>query len=230
MVIEAEVIPGVRVEEGPFGEYTGHSAHRGKSPLARIKCITHRRNPIHTMANMGKPWDDCAVPESLLRSAVAKERLVRAHIPVKSVYYHFGLTPVVSVKPKPGVHKQILATMLSAPRLIQFGVVFVEEDVDVTDLQDVFWAISTRMHPKSYQTVDNIAANPLCPFLTPEERTTMETSIWMMPASLPHSWSEEYRRDHASVSDFAQGWTRDIQDKVLSRWREYGYSDKNRNG
>jgi hypothetical protein len=82
------------------------------------------------------------------------------------------------------------------------------------------------MHPKSCQTVDNIAANPLCPFLTPEERTTMETSIWMLPASLPHTWSQEYRRARASIADFAQGWTPDIQAKVLSRWREYGYGDK----
>jgi len=86
MVIEAEILPGERVDEGPFGEYTGHSAHRERSPLARVTCITHRKHPIHTMANMGKPWDDSAANMCITTPAQAKNRLEAHGVPVKSVY------------------------------------------------------------------------------------------------------------------------------------------------
>jgi 4-hydroxy-3-polyprenylbenzoate decarboxylase len=225
IVIEAEVMPGERTEEGPFGEYTGHTAHRGLTPLARVRCITHRNNPVFTMANMGKPWDDSAPALSILLSALAKDRLESHGVPVKSVYYHAPSTAVVvSISQRPGAAKRVVSVLTSGHRMvIGPGIVIVDEDVDVTNLEDVWWAVTTRMHPERFEVFKGVSANPLIPYLTPEERANRETSLWIMNATFPSSWSPEYRKTHTQVADFKNAWSEDVRRKVVERWAEYGY-------
>jgi phenylphosphate carboxylase alpha subunit len=225
LVIEAEIRPGERTEEGPFGEYTGHTAHFGMMPLARVKCITHRKDPIFTMANMGKPWDDSAPAMSILLSAVATDRLEAHGVSVKSVYYHAPATAVVvSVKPTPGLVKRIVSVLTSGHRvLIGPGIVIVDEDVDVTNLEDVWWAVTTRMHPERFEVFSGVSANPLIPYLTPEERKCRETSLWVMDATFPYNWSDEYRHAHTRVADFKNAWSDELRRRVVERWSEYGF-------
>lgn len=226
MVIEAEVLPGERADEGPFGEYTGHSAHRGKLPLARVKCITHRKNPIHTLANMGKPYDDYASVAYLMTAAAAKNRLdEHGIVGVKSVYYYVPGSAVVSLKPGPGVQRNIVSALQAGPRMLAVGIVFVDEDVDVTNIEDVWWAISSRMRAENYEVVKNAAANLLFPWLTPEQRRTKEANVWVMDATFPHDWSPEYRAEHTGIADFQHAWSESTQRKILARWKEYGYED-----
>src|SRR3990170_3698448 len=43
IVLEGKVLPGVRRDEGPFGEYTGYRASdRGARPVVEVSAITHR--------------------------------------------------------------------------------------------------------------------------------------------------------------------------------------------
>lgn len=225
MVIEAEIVPGSEADEGPFGEYTGHAAHRGKAPLARVTCITHRRNPIHALANMGKPYDDFATIAYVTMPAVAKNRLEANGIDVKGVYHYVPGVAAISVKPQPGLHRRIISTLLSSHRLAQCGVVFVDEDVDVTDIEDVWWAICTRMNPERYEVVRNVPVNLLWPWLTPQERELREAGLWVMDASFPADWPAEYREKHTAAADFANAWSDSTKQSVLGRWREYGYED-----
>ena len=46
VIIEGEIIPYERADEGPFGEYIGYVHGRYPMPLMRITAITHRKNPI----------------------------------------------------------------------------------------------------------------------------------------------------------------------------------------
>ncbi len=225
IVIEAEVLPGERVDEGPFGEYTGHSAQRGQTPVARVTCITHRRDPISTMANMGKPWDDSAIPGAVTSAALAKNRLEAHGIEINSIYYYVPAIAVISLRPRAGLQKQVIATLLSGERKVMEGMVFVDEDVDVTNVEDVWWAICSRMNPSNYEVVRGVPANPLCPSLTPLERECHESSLWVMDATIPYHWSQQYREDHTKVSDFTHGWSEETKRKILARWKDYGYGD-----
>jgi phenylphosphate carboxylase alpha subunit len=225
MIIEGEVIPNERIDEGPFGEYTGHSAHRERTPVVRVTCITHRKNPIHTMANMGKPYDDSAGCMSVMIPAQARNRLEAHGVPVKAVYMFPPDGMVVSLKPAPGLQKRVIATLISGARLLMRGVVFVDEDVDVTDAEDVWWAICSRMNPESFEMIKGLAANTLYPWLTPEMREKHELPAFVMDATFPYHWSKEYRDDHTKVSDFKHGWSEATKKKILERWKEYGFGD-----
>jgi 4-hydroxy-3-polyprenylbenzoate decarboxylase len=226
IVIEGEVLPGRRVDEGPFGEYTGHSAHDEPTPVIKVNCITHRRNPIQTMANMGKPWDDCSVPMSISASAMMS-RVLRDHgVPFKAVYARAPLTcAIISAPSIPGLAKRIVSVLSGGWRTGMQYYILVEEDVDVTDLEDVWWAICTRMHPKNgVEVIEGVGANTLIPFVAPEERKVHETYAGVFHAGFPPHWSPEYRKRHCLTVDFKSAWPEEIQKKVLDRWfGDYGF-------
>src|SRR5579875_1982688 len=225
IVIEGEVIPGERVDEGPFGEYTGHATGQGRAPLVRVKCITHRRKPIFTMANMGKLHDDSACCVTVMSAAVARNRLEAHGLPVRAIYYYIPEIPVISLAARPGLKKQIVATLLGGERMITSGIVFVDEDVDPSNLEDVWWAITTRMHPESYEVVRGVPMNALHPWLRPEDRARRETSMWIMDATVPHDWPPEYRSRHAAPADYLHSWSEGTRAMVARRWKDYGYGD-----
>ena len=52
-VIEGEIIPKVREEEGPLAEFTGHYGNISESPVFKIKAICYRNNPIWQTLNGG---------------------------------------------------------------------------------------------------------------------------------------------------------------------------------
>jgi len=47
IVIEGEVIPHERKQEGPFGEWPGHYTEQGPKPVIRVNAITMRQKPIY---------------------------------------------------------------------------------------------------------------------------------------------------------------------------------------
>jgi 4-hydroxy-3-polyprenylbenzoate decarboxylase len=226
IVLEGEVIPGKRVEEGPFGEYTGHSAHDEPTPVIRVNCITHRKNPIQTMANMGKPWDDAAVPMSITVSAMIGKLLRDNGVPFRSVFQPPpGTSVFISTRSAPGHVVKIMSTLISGWRSGLQYIVVVDDDVDVTNTEDVWWAITTRMHPKNgYHFIEGVGANTLIPFLSPEDRRKHETAHAYLDATFPADWSREYRERHCQVVDFQHAWPENVQKKVLERWsKDYGF-------
>ena len=57
-VIEAEVLPGLREEEGPFGEVTGFYGDRDRRWVMQVKAITHRKHPVlHTVLSGPEVWN-----------------------------------------------------------------------------------------------------------------------------------------------------------------------------
>ena len=65
----------------------------------------------------------------------------------------------------------------------------------------------------------------LFPWLTPEQRESHEASIWVMDATFPHNWSREYRQKHTGIANFENAWSESTRQKILARWKEYGYGD-----
>jgi UbiD family decarboxylase len=228
IVVEGFVPPHTRRPEGPYGEYTGYAIHAEPTPIIEVSCVTHRSDPIFTMANMGKPWDDNAVAASITTSSVALQALRSAGIRVKSVYVTAPpLSVIVSAPPVPGSGLKIASVLWSgATRTDLPYVIIVDEDIDVTDLRDVWWALMTRLHPKNgIHQVNDKVANPLIPWLTPEERRDRHTWGAFLDARFPHTWTAEYRDTHTRVVDFENGWPAEIRERVLRRWTEYGFAD-----
>ena len=143
IIIEGEVAPFEREEEGPYGEFTGYSAGQVKRPFIKVKAITHRKGAIFQ--------DVCGGPhrELLLMSTIPMEPSIldylQKNIPaVQSVRCPAPFTLFVAIKKaRDGQAKQVLLTAFAADMQVKHCVV-VDDDIDITNNQAVIQAIATR--------------------------------------------------------------------------------------
>ena len=151
LVIEAEILPGTRTPEGPFGEFTGYSLGERAREVVRVTAVTHRA---------GAWFQDITVAhlDHLLLSTPPMEanlyRAVRAMVPsVRAVRVPGPFTCYVSIEQRlPGQAKNAILAVLGAD-LYMKRVVVVDHDVDVFDDRQMTWAIATRCQPDRDLTI-----------------------------------------------------------------------------
>ncbi|MBM4422253.1 MAG: UbiD family decarboxylase [Chloroflexi bacterium] len=147
-VLEAEMLPHVREPEGPFAEVTGYYAARDDRWVVRVKKITRRKNPIWQTILSGKEVFNSV---GLVGEAAVYRLVSRQVRGVKAVYFSHGgcgfYHAIIQIqKSMEGIAKNaILATFAAFPSLKM--VVAVDEDVDLTNAEDVEWALATRFRP-----------------------------------------------------------------------------------
>ncbi|MFO1377915.1 MAG: UbiD family decarboxylase [Steroidobacteraceae bacterium] len=147
-VIEAEILPALREDEGPFAEVTGYYGARGSRWVMRVKAITRRARPVlHTLLSGPEVWNTVGFTAEAALFRALKLR----HPEVRTVYLPPGgcgfYQAVIQVEsPPPGAGRQILRDAFSAFKSLQRAVV-IDTDVDPYDPVDVDWAITTRCHP-----------------------------------------------------------------------------------
>ncbi|MDP3947628.1 MAG: UbiD family decarboxylase, partial [bacterium] len=227
IVIEGVVHPHERKDEGPFGEYTGYrTAERAPRPIYRVKAITHRNDPILPTSCMGVPVDDSAGFMPFFTAGEILDDLRKANLPVRMVYSPpYGVTHIVFVSTKVPYanYPRYLANAIWGSRagLHTWFLVIVEDDVDVTNLNEVIWALTTRCHPdKGIHKVPNAPAHPLLPFLSPYERRYNLGAQVFFDCTWPKDWPPE---TIPVKSSFDVLWPKEIQEKVLANWEQYGY-------
>ena len=205
IVLEGYVSPDRKQMEGPFGEWTGHYA--GGASLATvldIKAIYHRNDPILLgVPPMGGGPDEMARYRAVLRSAMIKQNMTNAGVPeVKQVWCHevggARLLHGVSINQRyPGHATQAghIAAQCGASAYASKYVIVVDEDIDVTDLDQLLWAMLTRTDPK--ESIDFIAGSwdsPADPRLPPEKRAVrdMTHSVAIINACRPFHWRDKF--------------------------------------
>ncbi|NPV70260.1 MAG: UbiD family decarboxylase [Firmicutes bacterium] len=149
IVIEGELLPGVREMEGPLAEFSGHYGAPWDSPVFRVTAICHRDSPIYqTIAgagfehvNLGNVWP---------REPLLKRFVTHVSGGVRAVHiapYGAGFLAIISLKKSnPGEPKNVALAAMTAHVNIK-NVIVVDDDVDVFDPQDVMWSLSTRVRP-----------------------------------------------------------------------------------
>jgi 2,5-furandicarboxylate decarboxylase 1 len=162
MVIEAEILPGERVAEGPFGEFTGYSLGERQREVVRVNAITHRRDAMFQDITVGHL-------DHLLLSTVPLEanlyRCVKAMVPsIRAIRVPAPFTCYVSIEQRiVGQAKNAILAALGADQYMK-RVVVVDQDVDVFDDRQVNWAIATRCQPdRDLLVVSNARGSDLDP-------------------------------------------------------------------
>jgi 4-hydroxy-3-polyprenylbenzoate decarboxylase len=225
IVIEGEMLPRERQMEGPFGEYTGYvGGGRSLLPAIRVRCITHRTNPIFTMSNLSRYETPTCF--AIGTSAIALKILRESGIPARSVYIHGVDLTVVSVPRRISAQKVAYSLWGSPCRAAGAQILIVDEDIDPSNIDEVMWAFTTRLNPRSsIHVVPGPFFNSLMPWNGPEERSTHQSQGVFFDARFPLHWPQEYLDEHASIVTFETGWPKDVSERVLSRWAEYGYKE-----
>jgi len=147
IVIEGEILSGVRKSEGPFGEYTMNYGLKRKSPVFRVRAITHRQDYIfHDIIPASKEhvglWIIPSKEANLYKKIKAVfPTLKSVCLPLNGSGYH---AYVCIEKVRDGDGKNVLLTLMGSEYMIKHAVV-VDDDVDIHNDDEVLWAISTRV-------------------------------------------------------------------------------------
>lgn len=155
IIIEGLVYPDVWEPEGPFGEFTGYGGgeSQAQAPVIEVTAITHRRDPIfrHCQATV---FTDHQALVSVPIEATLYRRLsdVHGYTEIHDVYMpNWAGNFIVFVQLTSrydGQARDVLLAALSSQNLHPKIVVAVDQDVDIYDPKQVFWAISTRVNPE----------------------------------------------------------------------------------
>jgi len=148
IVIEGEILPGVREPEGPFGEFTGYFSRRSTEHVFQARAIAMRATPWFQSIGSGRAGDHITTL-ALVREAEIWNALQRVipnvtgvHVPLSGTS---SLSAYVSIKQsRPGEAKHVIPIVLGVDHYLKL-VIVVDDDIDVFDESDVMWAVATRM-------------------------------------------------------------------------------------
>jgi 2,5-furandicarboxylate decarboxylase 1 len=191
IVLEGEVVLGERRAEGPMAEFTGHYSGTRPQPIAKIRAITHRTDPIYqTIA--GASAEHLMLGASLMREPrldstvrLMSPRIADVRLPGS------GFTAIVSVKEaRPGEAMSIAVAALSFHANTKC-VIVVDDDVDLDDPSDVMWALATRVRwERDCTTIPRALGNPLDPS---SDRDSVQTKA-IIDATIGPERREDYRK------------------------------------
>lgn len=186
LCIEGVTIANERMTDGPFAEYTGCYSESKQAPVLKVTAITMRQNPIYHTCLTGFPVTENHVLIEL-PNIMRIARDVRRVVPeLRGINVTPGGTfrhhVVVSIKKRHSEEgRNVILALLSAGIGLK-QVTVVDDDIDVHNLLDVEWALSTRMQPDQ----DIIVIPRLtCSTLDPSVPSPRTTAGWGIDATRP---------------------------------------------
>jgi 4-hydroxy-3-polyprenylbenzoate decarboxylase/2,5-furandicarboxylate decarboxylase 1 len=170
IVIEGRFRPGVRHEEGPFGEFSGYvgPGNPDGEPVLEVSAVTMRRDAIYQAGLTGVPITENHVLKSLPMEAQLLVDLRRPYPDVTAVHYPAEggaeFLCVVALRQRYAYEARnvILSALGSTghPKVV----VVTDDDVDIYDMAKVWWAILTRCQPEEdVMIIDKAAGGQLDP-------------------------------------------------------------------
>jgi UbiD family decarboxylase len=200
IAIEGWIHPEERHLEGPYGEWTGYYASQAaETPVIHVAAVYHRDDPILLGCPQGKPPHEDNRFLAYLKSALVEQQLRGAGVPkVTGVWLppEAGnrLMVVVAIEqayPGHATQAMLVAGQVGAAAYAGRLVVVVDSDVDVHDLDDVLWAMLTRVDPERDVTIVGRAwSGPLDTAVHPDRRTF--NSRLLIDATRPWEWRSRF--------------------------------------
>jgi len=148
IVIEGEILAGVREPEGPFGEFTGYFSRRSTEHVFVARAIAMREGPWFQSIGSGRSGDHITtlglVREAEIHNALGRviPNVTGVHVPLSGTS---SFTAYVAIKQsRPGEAKHVIPIVLGVDHYLKL-VIVVDDDIDVFDESEVLWAVATRM-------------------------------------------------------------------------------------
>lgn len=187
IVLEGEILCGVREDEGPFGDFMQNYVPVMQNHVFRLKAITHRRDPIYQTIQASSLEDVHLLAvsrEARLYHAVQQTGAdVRAVSLVPTI-----LAAAISIKKRfEGEPKNVVAAAFGSYSWLKYCIV-VDHDVNVFDIEDVWWALASRSD----------AANGLLAISNalgfPRDSAGIHKGKLGIDATMPFGYPEEFER------------------------------------
>jgi 4-hydroxy-3-polyprenylbenzoate decarboxylase len=149
IVLEGFVDPMDLRDEGPFGDHTGYYTPVEPYPTFTLTGIMRRKNPIYITTVVGKPiLEDAYIGKVIERSFLPLIQMFHTEVrdfsmPASGWFQGFA---IISIKKRyPGQAKKVMMGLWGMGQLsLTKMFVVVDEDINVHNIDDVIWAITTR--------------------------------------------------------------------------------------
>jgi 2,5-furandicarboxylate decarboxylase 1 len=147
-VLEGTLDIDEQVEEGPVSEFHGLYENYGIGAVATFERLTRRHDAVFQVILPGYHAEHCLLGGVSIAAGLARSARATG-LPVEEVAVGMDgagrLHAVVALKePRPGDARKAIFTLWAAVNLIK-RVIVVDDDIDPWNLQQVEWAIATRM-------------------------------------------------------------------------------------
>ncbi|MDJ0384564.1 UbiD family decarboxylase [Streptomyces sp. G-G2] len=166
IVLEGVIDPRLRADEGPFGEFSGYSSDRSTNNVLTVETVMRRRDAVLLDVVGGNTADHLNLARIPRESEMAQKLMERfpevtaVHYPTSGTHFHAYVALRGS---RPGQARQIMLGLLGWDPYLK-TVVAVDEDVDVTDDEQVLWAMAAHLQPhRDVFVVDGLPGSPLDP-------------------------------------------------------------------
>jgi 4-hydroxy-3-polyprenylbenzoate decarboxylase len=206
LVLEGWMDPNTFKPEGPFGEWTGYYASDVRDePVVTVEAVYHRNDPIILGCPPQRPPDEIARYRAITRSAMMRENIEKSGVPdVTAAWAHeVGNTRMlmaVAINQRyPGHARQAghVAAQCHVGAYAGKYVVVVDDDVDVSDLEELMWAMVTRSDPdESIDIIREAWSTPLDPRISPDKRAKGDftNSRAIIDACRPFHWRDDFAK------------------------------------
>jgi len=202
VIVEGVTVPGQRVTDGPFAEYTGCYSESKEAPVVEVTAITMRRDPIYHTCLTGFPFTENHVLIELPNASrvwqdvrkITPEVLDVCMTPAGACRHHV----VVSIRKRHEEEARNVILALLATGIGIKQVIVVDGDIDVRDPFEVEWALATRVQPdRDLIVIPRLACSTLDPS-APSPRTT---AGWGIDATKPLKNNGRFAKVHVPGVD-----------------------------
>jgi UbiD family decarboxylase len=181
IIIEGEILAGVHEPEGPFGEFTGYASYRSTQNVFVANRVRMRKDAYFHSVVSGMSRDhiliSCITREGEILNAIRKNiPNVRAvHVPHKTCGAFMAIVSMKKVSE--GEPKMAMLTALGTELYTKY-VIMVDEDVDIFNMEDVMWAVATRVRAeKDIFMVPGVKSAIIDPTSDPDTFTVTKMGI-----------------------------------------------------
>ncbi len=236
ILIEGYLHLDEQVPEGPMGEYPGYvplDAAMGR-PVYHVTALSHRNDAILPVVVAGEPveenhtaWGIPISAQILHELRAAGLGVTAAWVPLESAIHWLVVTVPRDWRRRTGISDSATLCRRIGEQVfsIKAGIVIpkvivLNDDVDPTNLKELFWAFATRCHPlMGNVTFDHAPAAPLLAYMRTSEKIAAATGKVVYNCLPPDEWGESL----PIRASFRHGYPPEIVDKVERRWNEYGF-------
>lgn len=219
MVLEGYVDPDDLHGEGPFGDHTGYYTPVEPYPKFTLTGIMRRKDPIYLTTVVGKPvLEDAFVGKVIEQSFLPLIQMFHPEVSdfaMPASGWFQGLA-VVSIKKRyPGQARKVMMGLWGMGQLSLTKIfIAVDHDINVHDMNDVIWAVTTRADPsRDTMIIKNAPTDTLDP-ASPMVNLGSKMGIDATQKTAEEGHAREIQRP-VMVDDDTRGL-------VDSRWSEYG--------
>ncbi|HSB50014.1 MAG TPA: menaquinone biosynthesis decarboxylase [Nitrosopumilaceae archaeon] len=169
IILEGYVDPLDTRDEGPFGDHTGYYTPKEPFPTFTLTGVMQRKNPIYLTTVVGKPiLEDAFIGKVIERSFLPLIRMFQPEVvdfAMPAAGWFQGMA-IISIKKRyPGQAKKVMMGLWGLGQLALTKIfVVVDDDVNVHSMDDVLWAITTRIDAaRDTLIIDNTPTDTLDP-------------------------------------------------------------------